>query len=175
MNFLLLSSHFACTSCIEEHTDRWQTNVAYIYSFSVLLHRIPSRSHVGQILPQLSEQHRQLNRPAVCDIWLSLWLCWCHSFLPSFIIQSVHYKTISTTYVVKPKILHNLVHVLLSYLKLCHPHCVKSIIQSCSVCISIYIHTVMNTTILQLVAIYNIQLHVSVLYVGHHQVVQRTY
>ena len=30
----------------------------------------------------------------------------------------------------------------------------------------------MNTTILQLVAIYNIQLHVSALYVGHHQVVQ---
>jgi len=33
----------------------------------------------------------------------------------------------------------------------------------------------MNTTILQLVAIYNIQLHVSALYVGHHQVVRRTY
>jgi len=33
----------------------------------------------------------------------------------------------------------------------------------------------MNTTILQLVAIYNIQLHVSALYVGYHQVVQRTY
>jgi len=31
----------------------------------------------------------------------------------------------------------------------------------------------MNTTILQLVAIYNIQLHVSALYVGHHQVVQK--
>jgi len=30
----------------------------------------------------------------------------------------------------------------------------------------------MNTTILQLVAIYNIQLHVMALYVGHHQVVQ---
>ena len=47
------------------------------------------------------------------------------------------------------------------------------------VCVYIYIHThihsVMNTTILQLVAIYNIQLHVSALYVGHHQVVQRTY
>ena len=28
----------------------------------------------------------------------------------------------------------------------------------------------MDTTILQLVAIYNIQLHVSALYVGHHQV-----
>jgi len=28
----------------------------------------------------------------------------------------------------------------------------------------------MNTTILQLVAIYNIQLHVSALHVGHHQV-----
>jgi len=37
------------------------------------------------------------------------------------------------------------------------------------------IHTVMNTTILQLVAIYNIQLHVLALYVGPHQVVQRTY
>ena len=33
----------------------------------------------------------------------------------------------------------------------------------------------MNTTILHLVAIYTIQLHVSALYVGHHQVVQRTY
>ena len=33
----------------------------------------------------------------------------------------------------------------------------------------------MNTTLLQLVAIYNIKLHVSALYVGHHQVVQRTY
>jgi len=36
-------------------------------------------------------------------------------------------------------------------------------------------HTVMNTTTLQLVAIYKIQLHVSALYVGHHQFVQRTY
>jgi len=33
----------------------------------------------------------------------------------------------------------------------------------------------MSTTILHLVAIYNIQLHVSAPYVGHHQVVQRTY
>jgi len=41
------------------------------------------------------------------------------------------------------------------------------------VCIYLYIHTVMNMTILQLVAVYNIQLHVSDLYVGHHQVVQR--
>ena len=32
----------------------------------------------------------------------------------------------------------------------------------------------MNTTVLQLVAICNIQLHVLALYVGHHQVVQRT-
>jgi hypothetical protein len=39
----------------------------------------------------------------------------------------------------------------------------------------LYIHTVMNTTILQLVAIYKIQLHVSALYVGHHQVVEGTY
>ena len=46
-------------------------------------------------------------------------------------------------------------------------------IQSCRVYISTY--TVMNTTILQLVAIYNVQLHVSALYVGHHPVVQRTY
>ena len=43
------------------------------------------------------------------------------------------------------------------------------------VCIYLYIHTVMNTTILQLVAIYKIQLHVSALYVVHHQVAQRTY
>jgi len=33
----------------------------------------------------------------------------------------------------------------------------------------------MNTTILQLVVIYNTQLHVSALYIGHHQVVQRAY
>jgi len=33
----------------------------------------------------------------------------------------------------------------------------------------------LNITILHLVAIYNIQLHVSALYVGDHQVVQRTY
>jgi len=52
---------------------------------------------------------------------------------------------------------------------------ILSVIQSCSVCISIYTHTVMNTTILQLVAIYNIKLHVLALFVGHHQVVQRTY
>jgi len=39
----------------------------------------------------------------------------------------------------------------------------------------ISIYTVMNTTILQLVGIYNIQLHVSAQYVGHHQVVQVTY
>jgi hypothetical protein len=32
----------------------------------------------------------------------------------SFIIQAVYYKTISTTYVVEPKILHYLVHVLQS-------------------------------------------------------------
>jgi len=38
---------------------------------------------------------------------------------------------------------------------------------SSSVYIYLYIHTVTNTTILQLVAIYNIQLHVSALYVGH--------
>ena len=35
-------------------------------------------------------------------------------------------------------------------------------------CVCIYIYIVMNTTILHLVAIYNIQLHVSALYVGHH-------
>jgi len=73
----------------------------------------------------------------------------------------------------------------------------RCVLQSCSVCVCvclcvciymyiyvcvcvyiyiyIYIHLVMNTTILQLAAIYNIQLHVSALYVGHHQVVQRTY
>ena len=59
----------------------------------------------------------------------------------------------------------------------CNFICWCVIIQSCSVYIyiSIYTHTVMNTTILQLVAIYNIQLHVSALYIGHHQVVQRIY
>jgi len=55
----------------------------------------------------------------------------------------------------------------------------KAIIQSCSVYVYIYIYiyirTVMNTSILQLVAVCKIQLHVSALYVGHHQVVQRTY
>ena len=34
--------------------------------------------------------------------------------LPPFIIRSVHYKTVRTTYVVEPKILHYLVHVLQS-------------------------------------------------------------
>jgi len=34
--------------------------------------------------------------------------------LPPFIVQSVHYKTISTTDAVEPKILHYLVHVLQS-------------------------------------------------------------
>ena len=42
------------------------------------------------------------------------------------------------------------------------------------VCIYLYIHRVMSTTLLQLIAIYNIQLHVSALYVGQHQVAQRT-
>jgi len=35
-----------------------------------------------------------------------------------------------------------------------------TVIQSCSVYVYLYIHTVMNISILQLVAIYNIQLHV---------------
>ena len=39
----------------------------------------------------------------------------------------------------------------------------------------ISIYTIMNAGILQLVAICYIQLHVSTLYVGHRQVVQRTY
>jgi hypothetical protein len=43
--------------------------------------------------------------------------------LPPFIIQYVHYKTISTTYVVEPKILHYLVHVL-------HSNIPKNILQS---------------------------------------------
>jgi len=38
---------------------------------------------------------------------------WTH-FLPPFIIQSVHYKILSTNYAVEPKILHYLVHVLQS-------------------------------------------------------------
>jgi len=37
-----------------------------------------------------------------------------NNFSPPFIIQSVHYKTINTTYVVEPKILHYSVHVLQS-------------------------------------------------------------
>ena len=59
-------------------------------------------------------------------------------------------------------------------LKVCHPRCVRSITQSCSVYISIYTYS-HDTTILQLVSIYDTQLHVSALYAGHHQVVQRTY
>ena len=40
------------------------------------------------------------------------------------------------------------------------------------VCIYLYIYTVMkHNNYIQLVAIYNMQLHVSALYVGHHQVV----
>ena len=58
--------------------------------------------------------------------------------------------------------------------KVCYP-VVLGQQHKAAVCIYLYIHTVMNTTILQLVAIYNIQIHVSALYVGHHQVVQRTY
>ena len=55
--------------------------------------------------------------------------------------------------------------------------CVKVVGQQYKavVCVYLYIHTVMNTTILQLVAIYNIQQLVSALCVGHPQVVQRTY
>ena len=51
----------------------------------------------------------------------------------------------------------------------------ESILHTAVMCIYLYIHAVMNTTILQLVAIYNIQLHVSALYLGCHQVAQRTY
>jgi len=39
--------------------------------------------------------------------------------------------------------------------------------------IYIYIHTVISTTTLQLVTIYNIQLHVSAVYVVHHQIVNK--
>ena len=53
-------------------------------------------------------------------------------------------------------------------LKVCHPRCVRSIVQSCSMCIYLYIHTVMNTTILQLVAIYNIQLEISSPFQNYH-------
>jgi len=59
-------------------------------------------------------------------------------------------------------------------LKVCHPRCVRLIIQSSNVYIYIYIyiymHTVMNATILQLVAIYNIQLHTgpNMLYIIYH-------
>ena len=38
----------------------------------------------------------------------------CYIFLPPFIIQPVHYKTISTIYVIERKILQYLVHVLQS-------------------------------------------------------------
>jgi len=42
---------------------------------------------------------------------------------------------------------------LIPHLKVCHPHCVRSIIQAV-VCLYLYIHTVMNTKVLHLVAIY---------------------
>ena len=44
-------------------------------------------------------------------------------FLPPLIIQRVHYKTTSTTYVVEPKILRYLVHVLQSNIPM---HILKS-------------------------------------------------
>jgi hypothetical protein len=59
----------------------------------------------------------------------------------------------------------------LGYLKVWHPRCVRSITQTCSVYISIYTCSHETQQLLLLVAIYNIQLHVSALYVGHHQVV----
>jgi len=40
-------------------------------------------------------------------------------------------------------------------------------------CIYLHIHAVKNTTTCQIVALCNTQLHVSALYVGHHQVVRR--
>jgi len=59
-----------------------------------------------------------------------------------------------------------------SNLKVCHPRCVRSIIQSSSVYISIYTYS-HETQQLYIISsdIYNMQLHVSALYVGHHQVV----
>ena len=53
-----------------------------------------------------------------------------------------------------------------------HPSCVRSIIQSCSVYISIYAYS-HETQQLYMISsdIYDMQLHVSALYVGHHQVV----
>ena len=60
-------------------------------------------------------------------------------------------------------------------LKVWHSRCFRSIIQSCSVYISyiyIYIYIVMkHNNYIKLVAKYNIQIHVSALYVGPHQVV----
>ena len=64
---------------------------------------------------------------------------------------------------------------LVSRCKVLHSHSCTGVWYKVVVCVYLYIHTVMNTTILQLVAIYNIQVHVSALYVGHHQVVQGTY
>jgi len=49
------------------------------------------------------------------------------------------------------------------------------IIQICSVCISVYTYSHDHNNVTISSDIYNIQLHVSALYIGHHQVVQRTY
>jgi hypothetical protein len=49
-------------------------------------------------------------------------------------------------------------------LKVCHPSCVRSLIQGIY-CVYIYICIVKNTTICQIVAICNIQLHVVVYYI----------
>jgi len=50
--------------------------------------------------------------------------------------------------------------ILTKDLKVCHPRCVMSIIQNCCVCVSVHMraHTVTNTTMLQLIAVYNTQL-----------------
>ena len=63
------------------------------------------------------------------------------------------------------------------HLNVCHPRCVRSLIQSCSMYISIYIYTDghENNNITISSNIYKMRLHVSALYLGHHQVVQRTY
>ena len=64
--------------------------------------------------------------------------------------------------------------VLFFNLKVCHLRFGRSIIQSCSACISIYTYSHEQDNVTSC-SNNKIQLHVSALYVGHHQVVQRTY
>ena len=86
----------------------------------------------------------------LCDIWRY------HSFVPTRMLGRVGCKCLPTFGGKWCLVLHGQAVQGETRLKVCHPRCVRSIIQSCIVYISIYIHTVTNTTISQSVAIYNI-------------------